>query len=91
MSGGPGFVPPVVTLLDRKSADVHHGAMGYPTPEEAVLAEWESCPRAAVRIVKVRHKGKNHAVVVTDTVPSHPMWNYCERTGDGWEFTHDHN
>lgn len=45
------------------------GEVGYPTPEDAALAEWEDDPE----------------------VPSHPIWNYCLRTPNGWVLTHDHN
>lgn len=64
---------------------------GYRTPEEAVLAEWDDYPGAAARVISVTYSGENEAVVVTDTVPSHPMWNYCMHTAQGWVFTHDHN
>ena len=65
--------------------------MGYPTPEQAALAEWDSLPGAEVRVIRVDYEDDDHAVVITDTVPSHPMWNHCERTSDGWVFTGDHN
>jgi hypothetical protein len=64
---------------------------GFKTPEEATLAEWDNLPKAEVRVLSVEYSDEDHAVVVTDTVPSHPMWNYCERTDAGWRFTHDHN
>ncbi|MCA1683012.1 MAG: hypothetical protein LC685_03325 [Actinobacteria bacterium] len=72
-------------------ADAMEDEAGYPTPEEAALAEWDDYPGAAARIISVTYSGENEAVVVTDTVPSHPMWNYCVRTAEGWVFTHDHN
>jgi hypothetical protein len=64
---------------------------GYSTPEEAVLAEWQSIPQANVRVVSVEYEDDDHATVVTDTEPSHPMWNQCVRTPVGWEFMGDHN
>jgi hypothetical protein len=63
----------------------------FPTPQDAALAEWSDLPQARPRVVSVQFEDDDHAVVVTDTDPSHPMWNYCERTSDGWVFTHDHN
>lgn len=42
-------------------------------------------------IVSVEYLSDDEAVVVTDTVPSHPMWNYVRRGSEGWIFTHDHN
>jgi hypothetical protein len=65
---------------------------GFPTPEEAVLAEWDQHPQAEARVLRVEYLDDEHAVVITDTTPSHPMWNYCERTSSsGWVFTDDHN
>jgi hypothetical protein len=64
---------------------------GYATPEEAAMAEWDAYPEAQAHVVRVEVVDEDHAVVVTDTVPSHPMWNYCERKPEGWVFTHDHN
>jgi hypothetical protein len=65
--------------------------VGYPTPEQAALAEWEAQPLARVRVIKVEYEDDDHAIVIADTVPSHPMRNQCERTNDGWVFTGDHN
>ncbi len=67
------------------------GEVGYRTPEDAALAEWEDHPEAAARVISVDYRDDNNAVVVTDTVPSHPIWNYCLRTPNGWVLTHDHN
>lgn len=67
------------------------GEVGYPTPEDAALAEWEDDPEAAARVISVDYRDDSNAVVVTDTVPSHPIWNYCLRTPNGWVLTHDHN
>jgi hypothetical protein len=66
-------------------------AESYPTPEEAVLAEWRELPHAKVRVLSVEYSNENEAVVVTDTEPSHPMRNYCFRSPDGWVFSYDHN
>lgn len=63
----------------------------HDTPEEAVLAEWDRYPNANARIVEVRYKDADHAVVVTETDPSYPMWNYVCRTIAGWVLTDDHN
>ena len=65
--------------------------MGYPTPEEAALAEWSSYSRVEVRVIEVRYVDNDHAVVVTDTVPSHPMHNQCERTSEGWVYRGDYS
>lgn len=65
--------------------------LGYRTPEEAALAQWDKYPRADVRVIEVRYEGDHDAVVVTDTDPSHPMFNRCKRTDDGWVFRGDHN
>jgi hypothetical protein len=64
---------------------------GHRTPAQAALAEWKAHPTARARVVRVEYTDEDHAVVVTDTDPSHPMWNYCERTAAGWVFVHDHN
>ena len=64
---------------------------GYPTPEEAALAEWSEMPQAEASVVSVKYQDSQHAVVVTDTNPSHPMWNYCVLTPEGWVYTGDHN
>jgi len=48
-------------------------------------------PLARVRVIKVEYEDDDHAIVITDSVPSHPMWNHCERTNDGWVYTGDHN
>jgi hypothetical protein len=55
------------------------------------MAEWDRYPEAEATVVRVEYLDEDHAVVVTDTVPSHPMWNHCERTDRGWVFTSDHN
>ena len=62
---------------------------GFATPEEAALAEWASMPQAEAHVVKVEYTDPDHAVVVTDTTPSHPMFNYCERTGGRWVYHGD--
>jgi hypothetical protein len=64
---------------------------GFATPEEAAVAEWNPHPAAEARVVSVEYVEGEHAVVVTDTTPSHPMRNYCERAAGGWVFRHDHN
>jgi hypothetical protein len=64
---------------------------GFATPEEAALAEWDPYPQAEARVVSVKYLDAQHAVVVTDTTPSHPIWSYCERAAGSWVFTHDHN
>jgi hypothetical protein len=64
---------------------------GYPTPEEAALAEWREIPQAKPRVLSVEYQDNHHAVVITDTKPSHPMWNYCVLTAEGWVYTGDHN
>jgi hypothetical protein len=61
------------------------------TPEAAARAEWTAYPEAQVRVVSVEYLEHDRAVVVTDTVPSHPMWNHCRRTNRGWNFVSDHN
>ena len=65
--------------------------VGYPSPEEAAMAEWIACPTAHASIVSVEYLTEDEAVVVTDTEPPHPMWNYVRRGREGWVFTHDHN
>jgi hypothetical protein len=62
---------------------------GYVTPEEAALAEWAAHPYAHARVIGVEYTDEDHAVVVTDTTPSHPMWNYCERAGGRWVYHGD--
>ncbi len=61
------------------------GEVGYPTPEDAALAEWEDHPEVAARVISFEYRDVSNAVVVTDTVPSHPMWNYsaCGRPKAG--------
>ena len=63
----------------------------HPSPEAAALAEWADMPQAEARVISVDYLDADHAVVVTDAVPSHPMWNYFLRTSEGWVFTHDHD
>ncbi|MBX3313300.1 MAG: hypothetical protein KF906_03180 [Actinobacteria bacterium] len=61
------------------------------SPAQAALAEWDAYPNAGAHVVRVTFEDEDHAIVVVDTVPSHPMWNYCERTPRGWVYTHDHD
>lgn len=63
----------------------------YPTPENAAMAEWDAYPEAKAFLVSVEYVDRDYAVVVTDTVPSHPIWNYCDRTPAGWVYTGDQN
>ena len=63
----------------------------FATPEAAALAEWDRYPEAQARVVTVEYLDETHAVVVIDTVPSHPMWNRCERTDRGWVYAGDGN
>jgi hypothetical protein len=63
----------------------------FGSPEDAVMAEWLAYPEAEARVVTVEYLDEDHAVVLTDTVPSHPMWNHCERREGGWILTGDHN
>jgi hypothetical protein len=64
-------------------------ARTFSTPDDAAMAEWDAYPDALARVVRVEYRNENHAVVVTDTVPSHPMYNYCERVDGGWVFMGD--
>jgi hypothetical protein len=61
----------------------------YESPEAAALAEWDRYPDVEVTVIIVRYEGRDRAVVVTDTVPSHPMKNFCVRTKKGWVYTAD--
>ena len=65
--------------------------MVYPTPEEAALAQWDKYPQAEARVIRVRYVDENHVIVVTDTVPSHPMNNHCKRTAEGWVYQGDYS
>jgi hypothetical protein len=67
------------------------GGSAYPSPEEAALAEWDRYPNVEVWVVRVELNDADHATVITDTVPSHPMHNYCTRTADGWVYVGDSN
>ena len=73
--------------------EVNNGGVDrvYPTPEEAALTEWASYPEARARVIEVEHLGDDVVVVVTDTVPSHPMNNRCRRTARGWVYEGDWN
>jgi hypothetical protein len=57
-------------------------AAAYRTPEEAALAEWP--PSAGARVIRVEDRTDDHAVVITDTDPSHPYRNQCRKTPAGW-------
>jgi hypothetical protein len=72
---------------------MHPGGVdeGFGSPEDAVMAGWLAYPQAEARVVSVEYRDEDHAVVVTDTVPSHPMWNYCERREGGWISTGGRN
>jgi len=63
----------------------------FPTPEAAALAQWDSLPQARARVISVEYEDDDHSIVLTDTEPSHLMWNQCERTSEGWVFILDHN
>jgi hypothetical protein len=63
----------------------------FDSPERAALAEWDAYPQAQARVITVESIDEDHAVVVTDTVPSHPMWNYCFQTSAGGVFGSDHD
>ena len=59
---------------------------GYDTPEEAAVADWP--PRARARAVEMtRHR--DAAVVLVDTIPSHPMEVRVERVSGRWHFVGD--
>ena len=60
---------------------------GYPSPEEAALAEWASTPAAKARVTDVRFVSPTEAVVTTDTEPSEPYNNLCVKIGDLWYWT----
>lgn len=64
-------------------------ARAFVTPEEAAMAEWDAYPNAQARVIRVEYTDEVNAVVITDTVPSHPMYNYCERTDRGWVYCGD--
>ncbi len=53
------------------------------------MAEWDAYPEAEARVVRVEYRDEDHAVVITDTMPSHPMYNNCERQSSGWVFMSD--
>lgn len=61
------------------------------TPEAAALAHWDAYPEAGVVVVSVEFTGPDSATVVTDTDPSHPMYNLCRRERGGWVCFADHN
>ncbi|MGD9794714.1 MAG: hypothetical protein AB7V43_14655 [Acidimicrobiia bacterium] len=63
----------------------------YPSSEEAALAEWAMYPTVEVFVVEIIYEDDDHAVVVTDTTPSHPMWNRIVREASGWVYMGDHN
>ncbi len=54
------------------------------TPEEAALSGFS--PGAQARVVSVTMIDEWHAVVIVDTVPSHPIESDCHLGTDGlWE------
>jgi hypothetical protein len=63
----------------------------HETPEAAALAGWDRHPNVEVRVLKVEYSSPGSAVVITDTVPSHPMHNVCHRTEAGWVCTGDYS
>lgn len=72
-----------VVLVDSSPEDT------YATPEEAALAEWERIPGAQARVVEVLYVGQDEAIVITETVPSHEMNNYCRKVRNRWEHRGD--
>jgi hypothetical protein len=65
--------------------------VAYATPEEAALAQWDSYPQAEARVIKVHYVDADHAIVATDTVPSHPMNNQILLTSEGWVYQGDYS
>ena len=55
-------------------------------PERAALAEWGAHPPAHAQVVRFEKVDQEHAIVVTDTLPSRPMRDDCLRTSEGWVF-----
>ena len=89
---GPHAGPAIPSgTLDARGTIGHVEPDAFSTPEEAALAQWEQLPHALAHVVSVEYIDEDHAVVVTDTVPSHRMWNHCSRTAGGWVFESDHN
>lgn len=82
---------PVDGAFGGRSPERHDSEVGYPTPEDAALAQWDRYPRAEVRVIRVRYVDQDHAIVVTDTAPSHPMNNQCKRTAEGWVYQGDYS
>jgi hypothetical protein len=71
--------------------DPHVAEDAYDSPENAALAEWADRPEAEAHVISVEYQDDVHALVITDTVPTHPMTNNVFRTRRGWVFGHDHN
>lgn len=90
-SAASRWTAPEIECHDASSAYTIGQLTAFGTPEEAALAEWETYPSAQAYVVRVDYTDERNAVVATDTVASHPMWNYCERTSAGWIYTGDHN
>ena len=64
----------------------------FDTPEEAALDGWWATPTANARVIEVLLDDADHARVIVDTEPSHPMEVFCGRSTDGrWRVTHDHS
>jgi len=55
----------------------------FPSPEEAALDTWRSCPTANARVISVEVR-EDVAHVVIDTDPSYPDYVTCFRSDDGW-------
>ena len=62
--------------------------IGYPTPEEAALANYP--PSAHARAVTTKVRGRK-ATVVIETDPSYKYVVYCRKDGDLWFDNGGHN
>jgi hypothetical protein len=57
---------------------------GYATPEEAALSGYSVSMQPRVLRVEAIDGDADRVNVHVDTVPSHPMTEYCERIDDLW-------
>jgi hypothetical protein len=59
----------------------------FDSPEAAALSGWPAAAQA--RVLRTRFLTERRAEVLVDTVPSHPLAVFCERSDRGWIWTSD--
>lgn len=80
---GYGAAEPAADIASEIRWCEENGLRGFSAPEEAALDSRRSCPSAQATVVRVTVSDQT-ALVVIDTVPSHPDHVRCLRITDGW-------